>query len=81
MRSKGVKLSIYDEPSASLDPKAEFGEFKPIDLLLMVVILMVHRPSVGLSELFERLRAMKGQRTMLFITQYVLLPLSYNFSI
>lgn len=23
------------------------------------------------SELFERLRAMKGQRTMLFITQYV----------
>lgn len=26
MRSKGVRLALYDEPSASLDPKAEFGE-------------------------------------------------------
>lgn len=43
MRTNGVRLALYDEPSASLDPKAEF-------------------------ELFERLRAMKGQRTMLFIT-------------
>ncbi|KAF8336499.1 P-loop containing nucleoside triphosphate hydrolase protein [Cantharellus anzutake] len=43
MRANGVKMAIYDEPSASLDPKAEFA-------------------------LFERLRAMKGQRTMLFIT-------------
>ncbi len=25
MRTNGVKMAIYDEPSASLDPKAEFG--------------------------------------------------------
>lgn len=25
MKSEGVRLALYDEPSASLDPKAEFG--------------------------------------------------------
>ena len=25
MRTNGVKMAIYDEPSASLDPRAEFG--------------------------------------------------------
>ncbi|KAG8947100.1 hypothetical protein FRC00_009267 [Tulasnella sp. 408] len=45
MRSmgNGVKLLAYDEPSAALDPKAEFA-------------------------LFERLRSLKGDKTMLFIT-------------
>ncbi|KAG8930108.1 hypothetical protein FRC01_003253 [Tulasnella sp. 417] len=45
MRSMGdrVKLLAYDEPSAALDPKAEFA-------------------------LFERLRGLKGDKTMLFIT-------------
>ncbi|KAG8892576.1 hypothetical protein FRC00_011857 [Tulasnella sp. 408] len=38
-----VKLLAYDEPSAALDPKAEFA-------------------------LFERLRSLKGDKTMLFIT-------------
>ncbi|KAG9016798.1 hypothetical protein FRB90_002131 [Tulasnella sp. 427] len=38
-----VKLLAYDEPSAALDPKAEFA-------------------------LFERLRGLKGNKTMLFIT-------------
>ncbi|KAG9016797.1 hypothetical protein FRB90_002130 [Tulasnella sp. 427] len=38
-----VKLLAYDEPSAALDPKAEFA-------------------------LFERLRGLKGDKTMLFIT-------------
>jgi len=37
------RLLAYDEPSAALDPKAEF-------------------------ELFERLRALRGDRTMIFVT-------------
>ena len=65
MRSRGVRLAMYDEPSAHLDPKAEFGKF-----------LTNNRHDVfGYSHcalaLFERLRAMKGERTMFFITQYV----------
>lgn len=67
MRSKGVRLALYDEPSASLDPKAEFGEF----LLLLPCREFDVMLTTPVPELFERLRAMKGQRTMLFITQYV----------
>jgi len=34
MRTKGVRLALYDEPSASLDPKAEFG--KNIDFVCTI---------------------------------------------
>ncbi|CAE7198365.1 unnamed protein product [Rhizoctonia solani] len=42
--SNNTRLLCYDEPSASLDPKAEF-------------------------EIFERLRNLKGEKTMIFVTQ------------
>ena len=43
-----IRLLCFDEPSAALDPKAEF-------------------------ELFERLRNLRGQKTLIFITQLVML--------
>ncbi|CAE6456333.1 unnamed protein product [Rhizoctonia solani] len=42
--SDDVRLLCYDEPSASLDPKAEY-------------------------EIFERLRSLRGDKTMIFVTQ------------
>ncbi|CUA76087.1 ATP-binding cassette, subfamily C, bacterial [Rhizoctonia solani] len=42
--SDDVRLLCYDEPSASLDPKAEY-------------------------EIFERLRSLRGEKTMIFVTQ------------
>ncbi|CCO28929.1 Putative multidrug export ATP-binding/permease protein SAS1788 [Rhizoctonia solani AG-1 IB] len=46
--SEKIRLLCYDEPSASLDPKAEY-------------------------EMFERLRQLRGGKTMIFVTQWVLL--------
>ncbi|KAG8702475.1 hypothetical protein FRC09_004717 [Ceratobasidium sp. 395] len=45
--SSKVRLLCYDEPSASLDPKAEY-------------------------EMFERLRNLRGDKTMIFVTQMIL---------
>ncbi|CAE6524067.1 unnamed protein product [Rhizoctonia solani] len=44
--SERIRLLCYDEPSASLDPKAE-------------------------AAMFERLRNLRGEKTMIFVTQYV----------
>ncbi|CAE6425375.1 unnamed protein product [Rhizoctonia solani] len=41
--SDAIRLLCYDEPSASLDPKAEY-------------------------EIFERLRTLRGEKTMIFVT-------------
>ncbi|CEL55404.1 ABC transporter B family member 25, mitochondrial OS=Arabidopsis thaliana GN=ABCB25 PE=1 SV=1 [Rhizoctonia solani AG-1 IB] len=41
--SSSTRLLCYDEPSASLDPKAEY-------------------------EIFERLRSLRGEKTMVFVT-------------
>ena len=55
-----VGLLLFDEPSASLDPVAEHGE-----------AVIAHRriASTDIStrlDLFERLRKLKGDKTMIF---------------
>lgn len=69
-----VKLMCYDEPSSALDPKAEFGAFGLITLIGPIL-----NPALRLIELFEKLRTERGNRTLIFITQYVPSLLSYSF--
>lgn len=58
--SDNVRLLCYDEPSASLDPKAEFGWSS---------ICCVPSPLTPTTEMFERLRKLRGEKTMIFVTQ------------
>lgn len=55
----GPGLLLFDEPSASLDPTAEHGVFpyRPI-------ISSNHRSRS--TDLFERLRQLRGNKTMIF---------------
>jgi energy-coupling factor transporter ATP-binding protein EcfA2 len=60
---QGVGLLLFDEPSASLDPNAEHGMLSlrvwPLCWLLKTRIL---------SDLFSRLRELRGNKTMIFST-------------
>ncbi|KAG8723724.1 hypothetical protein FRC12_024444, partial [Ceratobasidium sp. 428] len=58
--SDRVKLLCYDEPSASLDPKAEFSTLTQRHN--GVVAETLHTGT------FERIRSLQGQKTMIFIT-------------
>lgn len=53
-----VGLLLFDEPSASLDPTAEHG-----NIFLDIIITSL---SQFLVDLFERLRNLRGNKTMLF---------------
>jgi energy-coupling factor transporter ATP-binding protein EcfA2 len=55
----GPGLLLFDEPSASLDPTAEHGvsPYRPI-------ISSNHRSRS--ADLFERLRQLRGNKTMIF---------------
>ena len=55
----GPGLLLFDEPSASLDPTAEHGvsPYRPI-------ISSNHRSRS--TDLFERLRQLRGNKTMIF---------------
>lgn len=57
--SARVGLLLFDEPSASLDPTAEFGTRIYIRDCLAV-------PTNCPADLFERLRTLRGDKTMLF---------------
>lgn len=57
--SDKIGLLLFDEPSASLDPAAEHGTLKEL-----------HASNDGgelrFIDLFERLRALRGSKTMIF---------------
>jgi energy-coupling factor transporter ATP-binding protein EcfA2 len=53
-----VGLLLFDEPSASLDPAAEHGE----DISRPLIRLILNK----YSDLFERLRQLRGNKTMVF---------------
>ena len=55
-----VGLLLFDEPSASLDPRAEHGMFG-----LFGARWFAH-PHPRTSDLFERLRNLRGNKTMIF---------------
>jgi energy-coupling factor transporter ATP-binding protein EcfA2 len=56
----GPGLLLFDEPSASLDPTAEHGlsPYRPI------ISCSNHRSRS--TDLFERLRQLRGNKTMIF---------------
>jgi ABC-type transporter Mla maintaining outer membrane lipid asymmetry ATPase subunit MlaF len=62
---KKVGLLLFDEPSASLDPRAEHGISFPLchpcSEMLMGLFLSV-------ADLFTRLRELRGKKTMIFST-------------
>ena len=55
-----VGLLLFDEPSASLDPVAEHGEH-PRECLPPGIV-----PHRALADLFDRLRELRGNKTMVF---------------
>ena len=56
---RGPGLLLFDEPSASLDPTAEHGMY--------LYTLPIIQSSIPLSiDLFERLRQLRGNKTMIF---------------
>ena len=56
-----VGLLLFDEPSASLDPVAEHGEYLRGECLPPAIV-----PHRALADLFDRLRELRGNKTMLF---------------
>lgn len=56
--TSGTGLLLFDEPSASLDPTAEHGE--------AVCCQFCSCCSFFYSDLFERLRRLRGSKTMVF---------------
>ncbi|EGO19480.1 hypothetical protein SERLADRAFT_453452 [Serpula lacrymans var. lacrymans S7.9] len=54
-----VGLLLFDEPSASLDPTAEHGE--SVCIAFVYMLFLIH-----IQDLFERLRALRGNKTMVF---------------
>ncbi len=54
-----VGLLLFDEPSASLDPTAEHGMMIFHDQQMGLILLLP-------LDLFERLRLLRGNKTMLF---------------
>jgi hypothetical protein len=66
MRSLGsdtetsVGMLLFDEPSAALDPNAEHGTLLPPPDIPCV------RITTGEIDLFERLRELRGSKTMIF---------------
>lgn len=61
--SEDVSLLIYDEPSASLDPQAEYG----LRLSIAIAVPNTHL-LLCVVDLFERLKALRGSKTMIFST-------------
>ena len=57
-----VGMLLFDEPSASLDPTAEHGKSSQV---LLVTAMAVLTRTVG-TDLFERLRHLRGDKTMIF---------------
>lgn len=55
-----VGLLLFDEPSAALDPAAENGELV-LRRYLFCIVLTGER-----ADLFDRLRALRGSKTMVF---------------
>ena len=53
-----VGLLLFDEPSASLDPTAEHGRYSLSPLFFFFLIHAI--------DLFERLRQLRGNKTMVF---------------
>lgn len=53
-----VGLLLFDEPSASLDPTAEFG--------MSIYSTFSQCLQICSADLFERLRNLRGNKTMLF---------------
>lgn len=58
MRDEGVGLLCFDEPSASLDPTAEHGQSSSHCSQLFLTSFRI--------DLFERLRLLRGNKTMIF---------------
>ena len=58
-----VGLLLFDEPSASLDPKAEQG-MTPIPMTFVHAYLRM----LMCTDLFSRLRELRGNKTMIFST-------------
>ena len=56
----GPGLLLFDEPSASLDPTAEHGAFIHFPLFLDQSLTLLS------IDLFERLRQLRGNKTMIF---------------
>ena len=56
----GPGLLLFDEPSASLDPTAEHGAFIHSSLFLDQSLTLLS------IDLFERLRQLRGNKTMIF---------------
>ena len=54
-----VGLLLFDEPSASLDPRAEHGTSR-------LFPIPVGSLTPSFADLFERLRALRGNKTMIF---------------
>jgi hypothetical protein len=54
-----VGLLLFDEPSASLDPTAEHGPYL-YPILHFLILLKFY------TDLFERLRTLRGDKTMVF---------------
>jgi hypothetical protein len=59
---QGVGLLLFDEPSASLDPTAEHGAIYPTFFHSLTFEMRFY------LDLFSRLRAMRGNKTMIFST-------------
>ena len=57
-----VGLLLFDEPSASLDPAAEHGEYTRIQTSRARSVLM----RASDADLFGRLRELRGNKTMVF---------------
>lgn len=62
-KEHSVGLLLFDEPSASLDPRAEHGKLRQLPTF---VPPSVPYPSSSSPDLFERLRALRGNKTMIF---------------
>ena len=59
-----VGLLLFDEPSASLDPAAEHGT-PPLSAFLRPQL--VHQADLwAVTDLFNRLRELRGNKTMVF---------------
>ena len=57
-----VGLLLFDEPSASLDPAAEHGELT----LVVLIPICTSLTDSCLPDLFDRLRELRGSKTMVF---------------
>ncbi|KAF8168361.1 P-loop containing nucleoside triphosphate hydrolase protein [Crassisporium funariophilum] len=65
---ESVGLLLFDEPSASLDPTAEHGSSALLFSSLPTLLLKVntHLLDRVCADLFERLRKLRGNKTMIF---------------